>query len=83
MPLFEWGNTSNGEDVDLAAQDDTYPIVGVYVQESRDFYNDTVALSPETDCYETTYQGDDGLTKSWRYRPYVHPHPLVQLDSGG
>ena len=60
-------------------QNDTYPIEDEYIKEGRDFYGDTVTFDPDTGCYEASYTGDDGLTKSWRYRPYVEPHPLVQI----
>jgi hypothetical protein len=81
VPLFEWGNTSNGEDVDLGVQNDPYPVMDYYLKEGRDFFNDTVTLNPETGCYEASYTGDDGLPKSWRYRPLVEPHPLVQIET--
>lgn len=80
VPLFEWGNTIDGTDVDLVVQDWYHAEVAIYVQENRDFYNDTVEQDEQTGAYRATFTDDDGSSREWLYSPYVHPHPLVQID---
>lgn len=38
-PLYEWGNTLNGEDADVAVADN--PAVRRHIKAGRDFHNDT------------------------------------------
>lgn len=79
VPLLEWDNTIDGVDVDLTVQDDTYPEMADYIQEGRDYYNDTVTYDPTTGCYDTSFSADNGDVVHLRYKPYVYPHPLVQV----
>lgn len=43
-PLYEWGNTADGADVDIAVSDycaGSTPNVNTHIQKDRDFFNDT------------------------------------------
>jgi hypothetical protein len=81
VPLFEWNNTRNGEDIDLAVQDDTHPEMARYIREGRDFYNDTVFLNPATGTFDASYVDEYGDARTFRYVPYAYPHPLVQIGN--
>jgi hypothetical protein len=80
VPLFEWNNTLNGDDIDLTVQADTHPEMTEYIKINRDFYNDTVTLSPTTATYDASYLDHYGDTRTFRYVPFVYPHPLVHID---
>ncbi|RPI78015.1 MAG: hypothetical protein EHM45_07045 [Desulfobacteraceae bacterium] len=74
-PLFAWNNSDGGMPVQLEVQTDYCPDCVNYIQEGRDYYNDTVRYDPATGFYTADYRGDDGKMKQWNYKPYVYPHP--------
>jgi len=84
VPLFEWNNSNNGEDVDIYVQGASfspkYSCQDSYVMENRDFYNDAVAFDPQSGMYTATYS-DANVIKNWSYRPYPYPHPLALIDN--
>jgi len=75
-PLFAWNNLHEGSPVHLSLQTDACPDCVAYIQENRDYYNDTVSFDPGTGAYSASYREDDGGMKSWTYKPFTYPHPL-------
>jgi hypothetical protein len=82
VPLFAWNNKVGGSDVLLQVQADYCPDCLTYIQENRDYHNNTVTFDPIAKHYTATYRDDGGTTRQWLYRPYIHPHPLAAAPFG-
>jgi hypothetical protein len=76
VPIMEWNNYLDGKDIDFSPKA-TCARNYEYLQENRDYYNDTVTYNQESGYYEATYIDDDGSEKLWQYKPYIYPHPLI------